>query len=96
MTNLPWITRSFISVLKSIINDSTEYFNCTVWMFFSVYNRVVCSALQASQPDELTIDEQEMLEVIEDGDMEDWVKVHKYTHVPYFYTVLEDSFRLFA
>lgn len=30
---------------------------------------------QASQPDELTIDEQEMLEVIEDGDMEDWVKV---------------------
>lgn len=36
---------------------------------------------QASQPDELTIDEQEMLEVIEDGDMEDWVKVHKYTHV---------------
>uniref|UniRef100_A0A8C2FK46 F-BAR and double SH3 domains protein 2 n=1 Tax=Cyprinus carpio TaxID=7962 RepID=A0A8C2FK46_CYPCA len=29
---------------------------------------------QASQPDELTIDEQEMLEVIEDGDMEDWVK----------------------
>lgn len=38
------------------------------------------SLLQASQPDELTIDEQEMLEVIEDGDMEDWVKVHKYTH----------------
>lgn len=35
--------------------------------------------LQASQPDELTIDEQEMLEVIEDGDMEDWVKVHKHT-----------------
>lgn len=32
---------------------------------------------QASQPDELTIDEQEMLEVIEDGDMEDWVKVYK-------------------
>ncbi|XP_016402983.1 F-BAR and double SH3 domains protein 2-like [Sinocyclocheilus rhinocerous] len=29
---------------------------------------------QASQPDELTIDEHEMLEVIEDGDMEDWVK----------------------
>lgn len=35
--------------------------------------------VQASQPDELTIDEQEMLEVIEDGDMEDWVKVHKST-----------------
>lgn len=31
---------------------------------------------QASQPDELTIDEHEMLEVIEDGDMEDWVKVN--------------------
>ncbi|XP_016364722.1 F-BAR and double SH3 domains protein 2 [Sinocyclocheilus rhinocerous] len=29
---------------------------------------------KASQPDELTIDEHEMLEVIEDGDMEDWVK----------------------
>lgn len=36
--------------------------------------------MQASQPDELTIDEQEMLEVIEDGDMEDWVKVRKHTH----------------
>lgn len=30
---------------------------------------------QASQPDELTIEEQEILEVIDDGDMEDWVKV---------------------
>lgn len=39
------------------------------------------SLLQASQPDELTIDEQEMLEVIEDGDMEDWVKVHKHTYI---------------
>ncbi|KAM9221344.1 F-BAR and double SH3 domains protein 2 isoform 3-T3 [Dugong dugon] len=28
----------------------------------------------ASQPDELTIEEHEVLEVIEDGDMEDWVK----------------------
>lgn len=35
---------------------------------------------QASQPDELTIDEQEMLEVIEDGDMEDWVKVNHLNH----------------
>lgn len=33
------------------------------------------SCLQASQPDELTIEEQEILEVIDDGDMEDWVKV---------------------
>lgn len=30
---------------------------------------------QSSQPDELTIEEQEILEVIDDGDMEDWVKV---------------------
>lgn len=37
-----------------------------------------CFFIQASQPDELTIDEQEMLEVIEDGDMEDWVKVYKH------------------
>uniref|UniRef100_A0A8C1GPR9 FCH and double SH3 domains 2 n=1 Tax=Cyprinus carpio TaxID=7962 RepID=A0A8C1GPR9_CYPCA len=34
----------------------------------------VLYSYKASQPDELTIDEQEMLEVIEDGDMEDWVK----------------------
>ncbi|NXW15979.1 FCSD2 protein, partial [Circaetus pectoralis] len=35
-----------------------------------------CSAClyAASQPDELTIEEHEVLEVIEDGDMEDWVK----------------------
>lgn len=32
--------------------------------------------MQASQPDELTIEEQEILEVIDDGDMEDWVKVN--------------------
>lgn len=46
----------------------------------SIFNTVGMSLPQASQPDELTIDEQEMLEVIEDGDMEDWVKVHKHTH----------------
>lgn len=46
----------------------------------SVFKPAGVSLPQASQPDELTIDEQEMLEVIEDGDMEDWVKVHKYTH----------------
>uniref|UniRef100_A0A671L7T1 F-BAR and double SH3 domains protein 2 n=1 Tax=Sinocyclocheilus anshuiensis TaxID=1608454 RepID=A0A671L7T1_9TELE len=34
----------------------------------------VLYSYKASQPDELTIDEHEMLEVIEDGDMEDWVK----------------------
>ncbi|XP_075402358.1 F-BAR and double SH3 domains protein 2 [Tenrec ecaudatus] len=34
----------------------------------------VVYSYQASQPDELTIEEHEVLEVIEDGDMEDWVK----------------------
>ncbi|XP_060032841.1 F-BAR and double SH3 domains protein 2 isoform X2 [Erinaceus europaeus] len=34
----------------------------------------VVYSYKASQPDELTIDEHEVLEVIEDGDMEDWVK----------------------
>ena len=37
--------------------------------------------LQASQPDELTIEEHEVLEVIEDGDMEDWVKVYSFAHI---------------
>ncbi|KAI7793681.1 F-BAR and double SH3 domains protein 2 [Triplophysa rosa] len=38
---------------------------------------LTCSVLysyQASQPDELTIQGQEVLELIDDGDMEDWVK----------------------
>ncbi|XP_041440554.1 F-BAR and double SH3 domains protein 2 isoform X2 [Xenopus laevis] len=38
---------------------------------------LICKVIysyKASQPDELTIEEHEMLEVIEDGDMEDWVK----------------------
>uniref|UniRef100_A0A671XYX2 F-BAR and double SH3 domains protein 2 n=1 Tax=Sparus aurata TaxID=8175 RepID=A0A671XYX2_SPAAU len=44
----------------------------------------IFKSCQASQPDELTIDEQEMLEVIEDGDMEDWVKARNKTgHVGY-------------
>uniref|UniRef100_A0A7N8YQT4 F-BAR and double SH3 domains protein 2-like n=1 Tax=Mastacembelus armatus TaxID=205130 RepID=A0A7N8YQT4_9TELE len=34
----------------------------------------VLYSYKASQPDELTIEEQEILEVIDDGDMEDWVK----------------------
>lgn len=46
---------------------------------FSLHTEHCLCLSQASQPDELTIDEQEMLEVIEDGDMEDWVKVHKHT-----------------
>ncbi|XP_046892425.1 F-BAR and double SH3 domains protein 2-like isoform X1 [Hypomesus transpacificus] len=44
----------------------------------------VLYSYKASQPDELTIDEQEVLEVIEDGDMEDWVKArNKIGHVGY-------------
>ncbi|XP_056139553.1 F-BAR and double SH3 domains protein 2-like [Lampris incognitus] len=39
----------------------------------------VLYSYKASQPDELTIDEQEVLEVIEDGDMEDWVKARNKT-----------------
>uniref|UniRef100_A0A3Q3FZ02 F-BAR and double SH3 domains protein 2 n=1 Tax=Labrus bergylta TaxID=56723 RepID=A0A3Q3FZ02_9LABR len=39
----------------------------------------VLYSYKASQPDELTIDEKEMLEVIEDGDMEDWVKARNKT-----------------
>ncbi|KAL0973473.1 hypothetical protein UPYG_G00204380 [Umbra pygmaea] len=39
----------------------------------------VVYSYKASQPDELTIDEHEMLEVIEDGDMEDWVKARNKT-----------------
>uniref|UniRef100_A0A6Q2ZGV0 F-BAR and double SH3 domains protein 2 n=1 Tax=Esox lucius TaxID=8010 RepID=A0A6Q2ZGV0_ESOLU len=39
----------------------------------------VLYSYKASQPDELTIDEHEMLEVIEDGDMEDWVKARNKT-----------------
>ncbi|XP_041863770.1 F-BAR and double SH3 domains protein 2-like [Melanotaenia boesemani] len=34
----------------------------------------VLYSYKASQPDELTIEEQDILEVIDDGDMEDWVK----------------------
>ncbi|KAK6296456.1 hypothetical protein J4Q44_G00325980 [Coregonus suidteri] len=39
----------------------------------------VLYSYKASQPDELTIEEHEMLEVIEDGDMEDWVKARSKT-----------------
>ena len=43
------------------------------YCFSSYLHTDVC--FQSSQPDELTIEEQEILEVIDDGDMEDWVKV---------------------
>ncbi|XP_060119879.1 F-BAR and double SH3 domains protein 2 isoform X2 [Heteronotia binoei] len=42
----------------------------------------VVYSYKASQPDELTIEEHEVLEVIEDGDMEDWAR-NKTGHVGY-------------
>lgn len=42
---------------------------------WSLTHRRISKRFQASQPDELTIEEQEILEVIDDGDMEDWLKV---------------------
>nr|XP_024656914.1 F-BAR and double SH3 domains protein 2-like [Maylandia zebra] len=49
----------------------------------------------ASQPDELTIEEQEILEVIDDGDMEDWVKARNRSgqvgYVPEKYLQLPSS-----
>ncbi|XP_033001864.1 F-BAR and double SH3 domains protein 2 isoform X3 [Lacerta agilis] len=42
----------------------------------------VVYSYKASQPDELTIEEHEVLEVIEDGDMEDWAR-NKSGHVGY-------------
>ncbi|XP_077098273.1 F-BAR and double SH3 domains protein 2 isoform X3 [Siphateles boraxobius] len=59
---------------------------------------LTCSVLysyQASQPDELTIQEQEILELIDDGDMEDWVKARNHTgqvgYVPEKYLQLPTS-----
>uniref|UniRef100_A0A3Q3GRW9 FCH and double SH3 domains 2 n=1 Tax=Labrus bergylta TaxID=56723 RepID=A0A3Q3GRW9_9LABR len=50
---------------------------------------------QSSQPDELTIEEQEILEVIDDGDMEDWVKARNRSgqvgYVPEKYLQLPSS-----
>ncbi|XP_032811522.1 F-BAR and double SH3 domains protein 2-like [Petromyzon marinus] len=43
------------------------------WRQYPQTCRVLYS-YQANMPDELTIDKDEMLEIIEDGDMEDWVK----------------------
>lgn len=50
---------------------------CCSLVYSSICDVISCALfLQASQPDELTIQEQEILELIDDGDMEDWVKVH--------------------
>ncbi|KAI1242449.1 hypothetical protein IHE44_0005994 [Lamprotornis superbus] len=59
--------------LKSAMNQVMEELENERWASLpSVTNNG--SAHLASQPDELTIEEHEVLEVIEDGDMEDWVK----------------------
>lgn len=77
----------FVTVLSAKLQKkhqlvSGKILTCTVGLellnslFFPSFS-------QASQPDELTIDEHEMLEVIEDGDMEDWVKVNQ-SYLGYF------------
>ncbi|CAL9685153.1 unnamed protein product [Knipowitschia caucasica] len=60
----------------------------------------VLYSYKASQPDELTIEEQEVLEVIDDGDMEDWVKARKRNgqegYVPEKYLQLPSSHSLLS
>ncbi|XP_056140510.1 F-BAR and double SH3 domains protein 2-like [Lampris incognitus] len=55
----------------------------------------VLYSYKACQPDELTIEEQEILEVIDDGDMEDWVKARNRSgqvgYVPEKYLQLPSS-----
>ncbi|XP_068600521.1 F-BAR and double SH3 domains protein 2-like [Brachionichthys hirsutus] len=55
----------------------------------------VLYSYQASRPDELTIEEQETLEVIDDGDMEDWLKARNRSgqvgYVPEKYLQLPSS-----
>ncbi|XP_074466481.1 F-BAR and double SH3 domains protein 2-like [Sebastes fasciatus] len=55
----------------------------------------VLYSYKASQPDELTIEDQEILEVIDDGDMEDWVKARNRSgqvgYVPEKYLQLPSS-----
>lgn len=55
----------------------------------------VLYSYKASQPDELTIEEQDVLEVIDDGDMEDWVKARNRSgqvgYVPEKYLQLPSS-----
>ncbi|XP_067889486.1 F-BAR and double SH3 domains protein 2-like isoform X1 [Heterodontus francisci] len=55
-----------------VFDDSSSSPSGTLRMY-----PLTCKVLysyKANQPDELTIEEHELLEVIEDGDMEDWVK----------------------
>ncbi|CAB1316636.1 unnamed protein product, partial [Coregonus sp. 'balchen'] len=67
-----------------VLDDSSSSPSCTLRNY--PLNCKVLYSYKASQPDELTIEEQEVLEVIDDGDMEDWVKVgyvpEKYLQLP--------------
>ncbi|CAF91179.1 unnamed protein product, partial [Tetraodon nigroviridis] len=60
----------------------------------------VLYSYKASQPDELTIEEQEILEVIDDGDMEDWLKARNRSgqvgYVPEKYLQLPSSSSLLS
>ncbi|XP_072317960.1 F-BAR and double SH3 domains protein 2-like, partial [Eucyclogobius newberryi] len=60
----------------------------------------VMYSYKASQPDELTIEEQDVLEVIDDGDMEDWVKARNRSgqvgYVPEKYLQLPSSHSLLS
>uniref|UniRef100_A0A673K8H6 FCH and double SH3 domains 2 n=1 Tax=Sinocyclocheilus rhinocerous TaxID=307959 RepID=A0A673K8H6_9TELE len=54
---------------------SSLSFSSLSGFYSSICDVISCDLFpQASQPDELTIQEQEILELIDDGDMEDWVK----------------------
>ncbi|KAI1903191.1 hypothetical protein AGOR_G00024670 [Albula goreensis] len=64
-------------------DDSSSSPSGTLGRNYPLTCRVLYS-YKACQADELTIEEQEVLEVIEDGDMEDWVKArNKVGHVGY-------------
>uniref|UniRef100_A0A8C7L2M6 FCH and double SH3 domains 2 n=1 Tax=Oncorhynchus kisutch TaxID=8019 RepID=A0A8C7L2M6_ONCKI len=76
-----------------VLDDSSSIPSCTLRNY-----PLTCKVLysyKASQPDELTIEEQEVLEVIDDGDMEDWVKARNRTsqvgYVPEKYLQLPSS-----
>ncbi|XP_036820793.1 F-BAR and double SH3 domains protein 2 isoform X3 [Oncorhynchus mykiss] len=63
--------------LKSAMNQVMEELENERWATLNYTTHD--PSLSASQPDELSIEEHEMLEVIEDGDMEDWVKARSKT-----------------
>uniref|UniRef100_A0A8C4HT72 F-BAR and double SH3 domains protein 2 n=1 Tax=Dicentrarchus labrax TaxID=13489 RepID=A0A8C4HT72_DICLA len=79
--------------LGEVLDDSSSSPSSTLKNY-----PLTCKVLysyKASQPDELTIEEQEILEVIDDGDMEDWVKARNRSgqvgYVPEKYLQLPSS-----